>query len=845
MTKVKNQKVINKISKKSLRARKNKNIIAVLAIALTAVLFTVIFSVGGNLLKSNTESTMRQVGGRTHAGFKSFTWAEYEQLKKDTKIRDLSYNVLIGMTANQELNKIQGEVRYFEPESAKDVFSYPTTGTMPKKRDDIAMSTIVLDALGIPHNIGERIELKMMIHNQEVNAAFVLSGFWEGDKAAHAQEILVSREYMETECPIETVPVYEAENTGDYSGYMDVNFNFRSSWDIEGQVKKLCERAGFDTTKVSYGVNWAYGFSSLDTDSVLLLVVVLACIMLSGYLIIYNVFYLNIYSDIQFYGLLKTVGTTGRQLKKIVRRQALRLCLYGIPAGLLIGWGVGQYLTPAVMSMMTDDTVSYSVNPWIFVGAAVFSVLTVHISCIRPCHMAAKVSPIEAVKYMEKQKKAGKKRTKKATPFHMAMANVRRFPKKLILVVLSLGLSLTMLNSVYTIVTGFDMDKFLANYMVSDYTVADASMGNFSSMNINLAGVTKEFQQELAGQSGVKNVGNIYIRGIEHKLSELEWERMENYIEKNPEEMGDVQIKEELDRIASTKTFNTDVYGVNKEAAEKIAVPGKKIDWEMFNTGKYVIVSSFYPYGENTDNYPYLKPGETVTLEITPGVSKTYEVLEIGWLPYALCSQRFGVIQTSFLLPESEFMAQCGETQPMRTIFDAEKGKEASVTAWLKNYCENVNTDLLGQTKSDYVAQFDNLKRVYGLVGGLLSLILGMIGILNFINVTITSILSRKRELAMMEAIGMSPGQQKRMLQFEGMGYALLALAVTCTIGMALGYVITQLVAGGIPIFTWHFTMLPVVLCIPFLLLISVVLPAISYKRACRSTVVERLRVEE
>lgn len=846
VARVKNKKIIRKLSARTLGARKKKNIISVLAIALTAVLFTTIFSIGGSIMQSSTESSLRQVGGRSHAGFKNFTWEEYETLKEDGKIRDLSYNIVVGFTENPELNKIQGEVRYFEDQDAKNSFSYPTTGKMPEKIDDIAMSTIVLDALEIPHKLGEKVELQIRVHDEVVEQTFRLCGYWEGDKALRAQEILVSRQYSDKTAPLETTPFYEAENSGDYSGYMNPNFNFSSSWDIEKQMLQLCERCGFDTTKVDYGVNWAYGFSSVDPTTVMMLVVVMVLIMLSGYLIIYNIFYLNIFSDIRFYGLLKTIGTTGKQLKKLVRRQAWMLCLLGIPTGLLLGFLTGRLLAPSVLSLLTNDVQIYSANPLIFIGAAVFTIVTVYISCIKPCRIAAKVSPVEAVKYTEKQKKGKKKRTKKASPFHMAMANVKRNPKKLVLVVLSLSLSLILLNSVYTMVKGFDMDKYLSTYMVSNYMVTDASMTNFGSQYTNTAGVTKEFQQELVKQDGVKDIGNIYIHTEYHSFLDTEWNNMETYMQEYKKFFSNQDVAGEIRQMRESKASNIDIYGVNKEAADKINLADGKLDWEKFKTGNYVIVNSF-EWGDHTSfEHPYLNIGDTVMLESSSGESKAYEVMAVGELPYALQSQWYhSAMPVAYIMPDTEFMARYGETQPMKTIFDAEEGKGAEITSWMKNYCEKVNTDLDGKTKADYVAMFDNLKNVYALAGGFLSFILALIGILNFVNVTITSILSRKKELATLEAIGMTGQQQKKMLQFEGLLYAVLTLLVTCTVGMAVGYVIVNAVAGQMAIFTWHFRILPVLLCTPVLLLISVIVPILSYKGAVKNTVVERLRIAE
>ena len=80
-----------------------------------------------------------------------------------------------------------------------------------------------------------------------------------------------------------------------------------------------------------------------------LLIAMLALILLSGYLIIYNVFQISVSRDIRLYGLLKTIGTTGKQLKAIVRRQAFTLCIAGIPIGLAVGYFLGMLLMPAVV----------------------------------------------------------------------------------------------------------------------------------------------------------------------------------------------------------------------------------------------------------------------------------------------------------------------------------------------------------------------------------------------------------------------------------------------------------------------------------------------------------------
>ena len=79
------------------------------------------------------------------------------------------------------------------------------------------------------------------------------------------------------------------------------------------------------------------------------------------------------------------------------------MCVVGIPTGLLLGYGIGAWLTPIVLKGTTvvGTHVTISSSPVIFAGSAIFAVITVFLSCTKPGKMAAKVSPVEATKYTE------------------------------------------------------------------------------------------------------------------------------------------------------------------------------------------------------------------------------------------------------------------------------------------------------------------------------------------------------------------------------------------------------------------------------------------------------------
>lgn len=209
-------------------------------------------------------------------------------------------------------------------------------------------------------------------------------------------------------------------------------------------------------------------------------------IVFSGYLIIYNVFYISVSGDIRFYGLLKTIGSTNRRLAKIVRRQALLLSAVGIPFGLAIGYLLGAILLPQLMSMTTyEGTIVLKANPYIFIGSAIFTLATVYLGCLKPCSFVKKISPIEAVSYTENSvimqhgiKEKSLKKSGRVTPLAMAFQNMKRSRRKTAAVIASLLLSMVLLNTTVTLVNGFDLEKYLENYAVSDFCISAAELHN-------------------------------------------------------------------------------------------------------------------------------------------------------------------------------------------------------------------------------------------------------------------------------------------------------------------------------------------------------------------------------
>ena len=197
-----------------------------------------------------------------------------------------------------------------------------------------------------------------------------------------------------------------------------------------------------------------------------------------------------------------------------------------------------------------------------------------------------------------------------------------------------------------------------------------------------------------------------------------------------------------------------------------------------------------------------------------------------------------------FILPEDEYLAVNGECNAMRTLLDVEDDKEAEVEEWLKNYTTSVNSDLdydSKETIKDEYASFRNMIRMVGIV---LAVILGLIGLMNFANTMVTSIIVRSREFAMLEAVGMTGRQQRHKLMKEGFTYFLWTMVASVIISSILNVTAIKSLIDGFDMLVWRFTLTPLALSLPLILVLIIIIPVIAYNRLSKRSVIDRLRVE-
>lgn len=858
MRKVKNQKVIRNLSDKSFRASRTRNTIAVLAIALTSMLFTTLFTIGLGSVENFQQQTMRQSGGDSHGVIKDITMEEYEALKDHPLIKEsAACEVLADNVANPEFLKRHVELWYVPEYHYPHRYLEIEEGRAPEKADEVLVDEVTMELLGLPKKTGQEITLSLQVGTADPAAEdriFTVTGILRADPAMNTGFVVTSEDYLTKYA--EEIKAAEREEYA-MTGRIDMDVNFSNSFNIQKKLEQVITESGYSVTEgdknyLSSNVNWAYVSDGAQSDPMTMGAVAggLFIILLTGYLIIYNVFQISVVKDIRYYGLLKTIGTTGRQIRKIVRRQAWKLAVAGIPLGLVTGFFVGKGIVPLVVerSAYQGSDVQVSLNPWIFAGAILFSLATVWISTRKPARIAGRVSPIEAVRYTEDQneKKKEKKGTDGGKLWRMALSNLARSKGRTVIVILSLSLSVILLNSIFTVTSSFSMDQFLKKFVVSDFLIANAEYFNSEyygvKEGIEEISLSESFIRACEEEDGFERGGRLYMSN-EVGLEAETYQPTENVMTDENGEFYNMFGSEKVPYQRNEDgSYRTTFYGLEDYPLEKAEPFEGETDLsvikEKLATGKYLLGAVATDDNDQViEEEIYYHAGDHVTLVMKDGEKREFEILSLIKENYYGLTNRMGS-QFAFYTTADVFLSMESPDYLMSYEFDVEDGREAQFEEFLENYTTTQEPLMHYESKQKWLDEFNGLTGLFTLVGGVLTMVVGVIGILNFVNATLTGIVTRKREFAIMEAIGMTKRQLTRMLMLEGLYYAGFTILCSLAGGCLLSVTLVRILADGMWFMEYQFILWPMLIVFPILLLLGVLVPYLAYLPQRRESVV-------
>ena len=840
------------LSKRMFHTSRGRNLVAVLAILLTTMMFTTLFTLSQSMSQNLIEMTFRQTGYNAEASMRGLSEEQADLIANHPDVEELGRSIVLGLAENRELSGRSVEIRWANDPYAQHSYALPTTGHLPQAADEIALDTLTLDRLGIPHELGAPVTLEWRKDSSDpdaetIRADFTLCGFWEGNQSSYSSMAWVSRVYADKM----TGGVLSADPNQIFGLYM-VQVNLYSDQNIEETMERVLADTGL--SELEYSVNLAYSpeMGAVAAQENLPMYLGMGLVFIAGYLIIYNIFQISVTADVQFYGKLKTLGTTTRQLKKLIYNQANRLCIVGIPVGLILGWLLGTVLVPVLMGSM-EGTAVVSASPMIFIGSALFAWATVLISCLRPACLAGKISPIEALRMSDADsgsKKKFKRHRGSASLSSMAWDNLWRNKKRTITVICSLTLGLVLLSGFYAKNAAFDMEKYLADLTIADFTLSDSSSEDYlNGYDPHGTTLTGELVSAAESQQGLEAVGHQYSAQIDWQRDEATLqnvaafyteERLADWESYDP--AGAQALRDALSSgVASATLYGLDGIPLDTITQQQYLLEGS-FDAETFASGDYILAVG--PSVEPGESYPVLPTSPVGSVVELNGRSYTVMAIVYPLNPVTQLAPQQGEngkFALSFILPTAVFREQWPDHTLRQLFLNTDDSHIESMQDFLDEYMASSNPGLPVTSRQTMAEQYQAQTRSSAVMGNAVSVVIALVGVLNFINSMVTAIVSRRREFAVMQSVGMTKKQLCRMLVNEGLYYAGLTLLFSYLISaFAVGVVVRAMVEGGFT--TFRFTLLPLVACTPVLIFFAVLIPYLCFRNLEKHSIVERLR---
>ena len=864
MYSTRNKKCMLKLAKKDFLKNRTRNIVAVLAMILTTVLFATLITTGVGAYESVQLTLQKQKGSKADADIRYMTEEQFEKLSKDERVDFVGLRRPIGFLSNAKTHNI--ELDYMDSVEQKLTFSVPTLGCAPTKENEIATTDRALESLGIEPKVGAEVELEFVLRNQTYQYQMVVSGIWEAPNS-QTSLMLVSDEFMQAN---EEIFPYTFDKDRQYAGTYFSDVALKNTNNMEKQLQDIVVSLGGNPEDANAENYIAYAVNRITNPemnvSVLFIGLVFALLFVfAGYLLIFNIFEISVLRDVQKYGLLKTIGTTQKQIKFLVRIQTLWLLLIALPCGLLIGYFLGKAILPFAIGFITNEysnlSVEVSPNIIIFLGAAVFTIFTVLVSVRKPINIISKISPMEALRYSEKTEKSKKiKHTKKISVWRLALSNVKRRKKRSVFIVISMTLCCMLFNSTLIIVNSIDIEKAVKEQCAADVVIANGNTFN------NLKGYiqhTDSLDENIVGlvenQFDIKDKGFIYKNTLDDREITIDYGLTydkENLVKEDGK--AGIMVEQYYIPLGYDDFPICNVYGCNENVFKrcdflKIADDLSVAElYKKLEEGNYVVEAVRKKQGQPSVNMKDFQCEIGDKIKIRNGGEEERELEVIAQMgvtatEYEVPNVTTGITTVGgdapmFYISENTFKKIYENPSLMSFSFNVDKEKLVPVTAQLEKLVEQKEGEIGCSSVIMLRNSLSGIKNTVYIIGGFISIILGLSGFINFINLMITNIITRKKEYAVMQSIGMTTKQLIRLIVNEGLLYALSSAVLGIVLSALVGSTMIKIICNAIWFMTYKLLLWPAIMLSVLTIILSGVIPVIVFKSFNKESIVEKIR---
>lgn len=819
-------KMTTRVAYCNMRHYKSKNILIGIAIILTTLLLFVIPSIGKDMVEVNF-AVINKIYPTWHALYRN---VDESTVMKLAAHHDVKTYGLRSDAGYMNLEDATVSMMYMDRTGMELYKVKLKEGQLPQKENDIVVSKGILEALGQNGKIGDTITVPYQILKDDgldytKEKDFRICGFLADSESSKEQKqytSLVSEAFLKAEIPAEQVK---------YRFLLQVNGREgNTTADYTETIQNIAKQFGISENDTN--INKEYlAANYVDPATIPIIVGIMLVVVLAGIITIYSVYYVSMNQRVQEFGKLKAIGATKRQLRQIVLREGMGVALFAIPIGLLIGTVAVKVVLLQFIEHAKDSNVlmteAYKVVAkgevqlyywWIYLLAIAVTLCTVYLSLMKPMRMAAKVSEIEAMRYQggSKRQKSSRKGYQFLNIGRLTKRNLAENKKKSTITIVSMAVTGIFVMMVATVLSCANPMESAKSSIVGQYEISPiVESGNKEHPEYEWAEVQKN---------------NPLNEGLKQQIEELDGvERVDVF---TALKVSGGPFEEKI----GTEFIN----GVPEEYAEELkkGITEGNVTYEELKSGDKVILDRALLHW-----YPDIKVGDKLKLNIHDGDNTFQKEIEVA----AIGEYGTGLTNYNCLIMAKEGAEKLtinNSSSYFQVI--ADKDYDEALEASLQAIVDGSGRLQMRTWKNEYDTWENAIQMTRGACYAFI-IILAAISIMNLINTMINSVHVRKKELGMMQAIGMSDRQLMKMLQLEGIFYTVGTLIISIGVGSLAGYPLFLYAkrTGMFDISTYHYPVTAAIIIILTLFVIQMLLAIFIAKSVRKDSLIERIRFSE
>lgn len=819
-------KMTTRVAYCNMRHYKSKNILIGIAIILTTLLLFVIPSIGKDMVEVNF-AVINKIYPTWHALYRN---VDESTVMKLAAHHDVKTYGLRSDAGYMNLEDATVSMMYMDRTGMELYKVKLKEGQLPQKENDIVVSKGILEALGQNGKIGDTITVPYQILKDDgldytKEKDFRICGFLADNESSKEQKqytSLVSEAFLKAEIPVEQVK---------YRFLLQVNGQKgNTTADYTETIQNIARQFGISEDDMN--INKEYlAANYVDPATIPVIVGIMLIVVLAGIITIYSVYYVSMNQRVREFGKLKAIGATKRQLRQIVLREGMGVALFAIPIGLLIGTVAVKVVLLQFVEPAKDSNVliteAYKVVAkgevqlyywWIYLLAIAVTLCTVYLSLMKPMRMAAKVSEIEAMRYQggSKRQKSSRKGYQFLNIGRLTKRNLAENKKKSTITIVSMAVTGIFVMMVATVLSCANPMESAKSSIVGQYEISPiVESGNKEHPEYEWAEVQKN---------------NPLNEGLKQQIEELDGvERVDVF---TALKVSGGPFEEKI----GTEFIN----GVPEEYAEELkkGITEGNVTYEELKSGDKVILDRALLHW-----YPDIKVGDKLKLNIHDGDNTFQKEIEVA----AIGEYGTGLTNYNCLIMAKEGAEKLtinNSSSYFQVI--ADKDYDEALEASLQAIVDGSGRLQMRTWKNEYDTWENALQMTRGACYAFI-IILAAISIMNLINTMINSVHVRKKELGMMQAIGMSDRQLMKMLQLEGIFYTVGTLIISIGVGSLAGYPLFLYAkrTGMFDISTYHYPVTAAIIIILTLFVIQMLLAIFIAKSVRKDSLIERIRFSE